>query len=121
MRGLGGEPIERSRSYNRVEQMVNAIKEQEHFVLVITPEGTRSKVDRWKTGFYHIARGADIPVVPAAFDFKNKKMVFGAPMDMTGDVVADFKAMHEFFLPYEGKNQEWSCNGPAEHPEVYLK
>ena len=42
---------------------------------------------------------------------------------MTGDVVTDFKAMHEFFLPYgfQGKNQEWSCNEPAEHPEVYLK
>ncbi len=121
MRAMGGEPVERSRTHNRVEQMIKTIKKKEHFVLVITPEGTRSKVARWKTGFYHIARGADIPVVPVAFDFKNKKVVLGKPMDMSGDIVTDFKAMHEFFVPYEGKNHHWSCNEPAEHPEVYLK
>ena len=121
MRAMGGVPIERSKSGNRVQQMMDTIRESEHFVLVIAPEGTRSKVERWKTGFYHIACGANVPVVPVSFDFATKKVIFGSPMDMAGDAVTDFKAMHEFFLPYKGKNPEWSCNDPAEHPEVYLK
>ncbi|OED44359.1 acyltransferase [Endozoicomonas sp. (ex Bugula neritina AB1)] len=121
MRGLGGVPIERSKAGNHVQQMVNAINDSEHFVLVITPEGTRSKVERWKTGFYHIACGANIPVVPVGFDFTHKKIVFGKAMDMTGDIVTDFQAMHEFFVPYKGKNPEWSCNEPAENPNIYQK
>ena len=121
MRAMGGVPIKRSQSGNRVQQMVNTINSSEHFVLVITPEGTRSKVERWKTGFYHIACGANIPVVPVAFDFANKKVIFGQPMDMSGDIVMDFQSMHKFFVPYQGKNPQWSCNEPAKHPEIYRK
>lgn len=121
MRGLGGTPIERSKSSNRVEQAVKEIEKSDHFVLVIAPEGTRSKVKRWKTGFYHIATGADIPVVPIAFDFKNRKVVLGAPIPMSGNVRDDFQKMHRFFLPYPGRHPELSCNEPCQNPEIYLK
>ena len=76
MKGLGGIAIKRDRSINRVEQQAQAIRDADNFVLIITPEGTRSKVERWKTGFYHIARKADVPIVPCAFDFENRRIVF---------------------------------------------
>ena len=121
MRALGGVPIERSRTGNRVQDAVDEINKTDNFVLVIAPEGTRSKVARWKTGFYHIARGADIPVVPVGFDFTKKKVVIGHPMGMTGDIKKDFQKMHQFFVPFEGRYPELGCNEPAENPEVYVK
>lgn len=121
MRALGGVPIERSRSGNRVQDAVNEINKSDNFVLVIAPEGTRSKVARWKTGFYHIARGADIPVVPVGFDFTNKRVVIGNPMEMTGNVQNDFQKMHQFFVPFEGRHPELGCNEPAANPGVYVK
>ena len=121
MRSLGGVPIERSRSGNRVQDAIDEIDKADNFVLVIAPEGTRSKVTRWKTGFYHIARGANIPVVPVGFDFTNKKVVIGEPMDMSGDIKNDFQMMHRFFVPYEGRHPELGCKEPAENPEIYMK
>ncbi len=121
MRSLGGIPIERDKSINRVDQAVEEINNSDNFILIIAPEGTRSKVQRWKTGFYHIARGADIPVVPIAFDFQAKKVVMGEPMTMSGDMSKDFAKMHEFFLPYPGKHPELGCNEPFDNPDVYRK
>ncbi len=121
MRALGGIAIERDKSINRVDQAVEEIKNSNNFVLIIAPEGTRSKVQRWKTGFYHIARGADIPVVPIAFDFRAKEVVIGAAMTMSGDMPEDFTNMHEFFLPYPGKHPESGCNGPFDNPDIYRK
>ena len=121
MRSLGGVPIERSRSGNRVQEAIDEIKRSDNFVLVIAPEGTRSKVARWKTGFYHIAVGAEVPVVPIGFDFTHRKVVIGQPMDMTGDIKTDFQKMHQFFVPYEGRYPELGCNEPASNPEIYLK
>ena len=119
MRRLGGIPIERDKSINRVDQAIAEIKSSEHFVLVIAPEGTRSKVQRWKTGFYHIANGANVPVVPIAFDFRDKKIIIGSPMSMSGDTPTDFEKMHEFFLSHPGKHPELGCDGPFETPNIY--
>ena len=121
MRSLGGMPIERDKSINRVDQAVQEFNSSDNFVLVIAPEGTRSKVSRWKTGFYHIALGAKVPVVPIAFNFCDKKIVVGEPIHLCGDLPTDFATMHEFFLPYPGKNPELGCNGPFEKPDVYKK
>ena len=106
---LGGIPIERSQSHNRVEQAIEAINSNEHFVLAITPEGTRSKVKEWKTGFYHIAHGARIPVLPIAIDFANKQIVIGQPMPTTGDKALDIAAFHHFFVPYKPKHPQLAC------------
>lgn len=121
MRALGGIPIERDKSINRVDQAVDEINNSDNFVLIIAPEGTRSKVQRWKTGFYHIARGADIPVVPIAFDFQAKEIVIGEPMAMSGDMPEDFGKMHKFFQPYPGKHPELCCNEPIDNPDIYRK
>lgn len=112
MRSFGGVPVKRDESLNRVDQSIQQIKEADEFVLVIAPEGTRSKVDRWKTGFYHIAKGAEIPIIPVTFDFGHRKVIFGKPFIITDDKDHDIKEMHRFFLPYKPKNPELSCNGP---------
>ncbi len=119
MRSFGGIPIERSQSVNRVDLAVDEINNHDHFILAIAPEGTRSKVDRWRTGFYHIAVKANIPVVPIAFDFSNRRIIIGDPIDLSGRVTDDFQKMHQFFVPYQPRHPEWSCNDPAEHPEIY--
>ena len=121
MRTLGGIPIERDKSINRVDQAVGEINNSDNFVLIIAPEGTRSKVQRWKTGFYHIARGADIPVVPIAFDFQAKKVVIGEAITMGGDMPADFGKMHAFFQPHPGRHPELCCNEPIDNPDIYRK
>ncbi|WP_419833383.1 lysophospholipid acyltransferase family protein [Endozoicomonas atrinae] len=121
MRRLGGIPIERDKSINRVDQAITEIKSSEHFVLVIAPEGTRSKVQKWKTGFYHIANGANVPVVPIAFDFQQRKVIMGSPMSLTGNIPSDFERMHEFFLSHPGKHPELGCDGPFETPNIYSK
>lgn len=119
MSRLGGIPIERDKSINRVDQAITEINSSEYFVLVIAPEGTRSKVKKWKTGFYHIANGANVPVVPIAFDFRQRKVIIGSPMSMSGDIPADFERMHEFFLSHPGKHPELGCDGPFETPDIY--
>ena len=77
-------------------------------------EGTRSKVGRWKTGFYHIAKGAGIPIVPVAFDFANRKVVFGNPFELTDDKEHDIREMHRYFLDFKPKYPELACHGPVE-------
>ena len=114
MRSFGGVAIKRDESLNRVDASINEIKKSDRFVLVITPEGTRSKVDRWKTGFYHIAKGADIPIASVAFDFQKKKVVFGKPFQLTDDKENDIREMHRYFLDFEPKFPELACHGPFE-------
>ena len=115
MKALGGVPIKRDKARNQVETYAEEIRNADNFVLVITPEGTRSKVQRWKTGFYHIARKADIPIIPTAFDFEHRRIVFGDPIYMSGEQDKDFETMHRYFLPYQPKHPELGCNGPFEN------
>ena len=72
MRWLGGIPVDRSQSNNAVAQMIEKFAVSDRLVLVIPPEGTRRKVTRWKTGFYHIAVGAKIPLALGFLDYKRK-------------------------------------------------
>lgn len=89
VRAVGGIGIDRSAPSGMVGQMVEELRRRTHLHLVIPPEGTRSRTEHWKSGFYHIALGADVPVVPAYIDYRNKTGRFGDPIAMTGDVRAD--------------------------------
>ena len=71
-RWLGGIPIERSQSKNVVEQTVNAFNEMDNLIMIIPPEGSRKKVSYWKIGFYHIAKGANVPIVLGFLDYRRK-------------------------------------------------
>lgn len=111
MRSWGGIPIQRHLSLNMVEQAIQGFRDNREFILVLSPEGTRRKVERWKMGFYHIALGAGVPIVPGALDFANRCVVIGAPFQPTGDVEADLQALLAFFRPYVPKKPEYAFYG----------
>ncbi|VXC96722.1 Acyltransferase [Pseudomonas sp. 8Z] len=111
MRAWGGIAIRRDRQRNTVEQAVQAFRENREFILVLSPEGTRKKVERWKMGFYHIARGAGVPIVMGAVDYRNRRVVIGPTFYPTGDEQADLAAMLAFFRPFEAKKPECAFHG----------
>lgn len=97
LRGLGAVGVDRSRKTNMVDQMVEQFRVRDGLVLAIPPEGTRSRADYWKSGFYRIALGADVPVVPGYLDFARKRAGLGPAMRMTGDVRADMDRLRAFY------------------------
>ncbi|MFU6374413.1 lysophospholipid acyltransferase family protein [Metapseudomonas otitidis] len=111
MRYWGGIPIRRHLKLNTVEQAIEAFAEHRQFILVLSPEGTRRKVERWKSGFYHIACGAGVPIVPAALDFQHRRIVIGAPFQHTGNEEADLRQLLAFYRPYVPKNPDYAFNG----------
>ena len=96
-RWCGGYPVDRSKSQGLVEQMAQAIQDSEKFILVITPEGTRKKVREWKSGFYHIAKKAGVPIVTGFVDSRTKACGIGPAFYLTEDMEADMKAIQSFF------------------------
>ena len=80
--------------------------EKDKFIFDISPEGTRKKVSTWKTGFYHVALGAKVPVVMATLDFENKQILIKEPYYLTGDQKVDFEYFHKYFKNVKGKNPD---------------
>ena len=103
MRGLGGIPVERGARKNFVEQIVDLYKERKEMVITIAPEGTRRFVDHWKTGFYHIASGADIPIAMCFLDYSRKTCGVGGYFHPTGEPENDIKILQNFFNDKVGK------------------
>lgn len=93
----GGIPVDRKKSIGLVEQMVDACNKSENFILTITPEGTRHGVKEWKRGFYHIAKGAGIPLVMAKVDGRHKTVRIGQVFHLTEDAEADIKSIQDLF------------------------
>jgi 1-acyl-sn-glycerol-3-phosphate acyltransferase len=106
LRWLGGMPVDRSVSHDRVAEMVDAFKRHDRLVFGLTPEGTRRRVEEWKTGFYHVAVGANVPIVPVAFDYGKKAIVIGEPFHPTGNASADFAKLRSFFADVTPKRPE---------------
>jgi len=104
MRWMGGIPIIRSSSNNVVEQTIEKFYENERLVIAVPPEGTRSKVDKWRTGFYYIALGANIPIALAFLDYKNKKGGFLSAFEPTEDVDADIAKIRSLYSGITGKH-----------------
>ncbi|OFW65692.1 MAG: hypothetical protein A2Z12_06795 [Actinobacteria bacterium RBG_16_68_21] len=100
-RWFGGIPVDRSQPTGVVEQAAAAFDGGIDRILVIAPEGTRSRTDTWRSGFYHIARAAGVAIIPAAIDADRREVRVGAPIESTGDVVADMDRVRVF---YEGIN-----------------
>jgi 1-acyl-sn-glycerol-3-phosphate acyltransferase len=112
LRGLGAVPIDRSRKTNMVEQMVDLFRTNDDFVLFIPPEGTRGRADHWKSGFYHIARGAGVPVAPCYLDYGRKRAGIGEPIAMTGDVRKDMDKIRAFYTDKDPKPFDVANYGP---------
>lgn len=102
MRWLGGIAIDRSKANNVVSQMIDTFTERDDLVLLITPEGTRSQVERWKTGFYQIAHGAGVPVIPAYVDADAHTLRFGEPFQPSGDLEADLPKIQAHYAGLRG-------------------
>jgi 1-acyl-sn-glycerol-3-phosphate acyltransferase len=105
-RWLGGIAVDRRQANSLVDQMVQIFAEQDQLVVAIPPEGTRKKVEKWKTGFYYIALGSQIPIVLGYLDFGRKKGGCGGVFYPTGDIEADMAKIRAFYAPIIGKNPE---------------
>ncbi len=105
-RALGGYPVDRSRHNNLVDAVVDIFNRHERFSIALAPEGTRSKVDRLKTGFYHIARKAGIPIYPVGFDYATKRIVIAPPLLPTDNIREDFRLLLSFYENIKGKYPE---------------
>jgi 1-acyl-sn-glycerol-3-phosphate acyltransferase len=109
MRWLGGIAVDRSRTNNLVAASVEAIRAADGpLQLVVPPEGTRSKVRYWKTGFYHIAHGAGVPIVLSYMDYARKISGLGPVFHPTGDIDRDMETIKAFYAPFKGKNPDQS-------------
>lgn len=97
LRRLGAVGIDRSKHTNVVQAMIDELDRRDDLWVVIPPEGTRRRADTWKSGFYHIARGAEVPVVPAYLDYRRRRAGFGAPIELTGAVRADMDRVRGFY------------------------
>lgn len=111
---LGAIPVDRTKSADVVGQMAGEMKKRAEMVLLLAPEGTRKKVMRWKSGFYHIARGAGVPVVLAFLDYRQKEGGLGPVFRPTGNFEADMGEILRFYSTVTGKRPERM--GAAEIP-----
>lgn len=96
-RWLGGTPVKRTKKNNMVANYIETINENEELLFALAPEGTRGRVAKLKTGFYHIAHGAGIPIIRISFDLKTKRAIIGEPFMTRGDFQLDMK---EYFVPF---------------------
>ena len=105
MRWLGGIPVNRAASSNLVAASAQAIRDAPgEILLVVSPEGTRGKAKRWKTGFYWIAQQAGVPIVMTYLDYPRKLSGIGPVFQPTGDMEADMAAIKAWYSPFKGKN-----------------
>jgi 1-acyl-sn-glycerol-3-phosphate acyltransferase len=107
MRWLGGIAVRREQSNNLVAASVAALQEADGPVqLIVPPEGTRSKVRHWKTGFYYIAQGAGLPILLAYMDYAEKRAGLGPLFQPTGDIERDMAEIKAFYAPFRGRNHQ---------------
>jgi 1-acyl-sn-glycerol-3-phosphate acyltransferase len=106
MRGLGGIPVQRGQAGRLVADMVAAFAERDAMVLAVPTEGTRARAEHWKSGFYHIARGAGVPIVPSYLDYGRKRAGFGPALPVSGDVRKDMDLLRGFYAPMQGRFPE---------------
>ena len=104
LKKIGGIPVNRRLSNNFVDQIVTAFRQAEHMVLVIAPEGTRSIVKYWKSGFYYMAMGAGVPIALGLLDYARKVGGVGATLMPTGDIQTDFATIRELYRGIAGKH-----------------
>jgi 1-acyl-sn-glycerol-3-phosphate acyltransferase len=105
-KALGGLPIKRHVRLNRVENMANLFQEHEELILVVSAEGTRAYTEHWKSGFYHIAKTAGVPIVLSFLDFKRKRGGFGPAIMPSDDIKSDMDQIRKFYAEMEGKYHE---------------
>lgn len=104
MLDMGGVPVDRSSNQNYVQAMIDEFAKRKEFMLTIAPEGTRGAVRKWKTGFYHIAMGAKVPLVVGMMDYAKKSGGLGPAIWPTGDFKADMARIAEYYAKVTPKH-----------------
>ncbi len=106
LRAFGGIPVDRGAPGGIVEQSAARVREASRIWFLLAPEGTRRRVERWKTGFWKIARGAGVPVFCAAFHYPEKKIVLDQLVHLGDDAEADMARIRALYRPFVGKNRD---------------
>ena len=109
LRALGGVAIDRQHPHGVVGQMANALKEADQLVIMLAPSGTRKKMPNWKSGFYHIAHQANVPIVCGSLDFKNKQARLGLSLLPTGDIKKDMDKIRKYYEDSKAKYPEMTA------------
>ena len=108
LRAIGGSPIDRQAKENKVVAIAELFNQHEEFRMALAPEGTRKKVKEWRTGFYYIAKKANVPIIMFTLDFGKKQNKISEPFYPTDDKEADFKFMRQFYDGVVGKVPAYS-------------
>lgn len=106
MRWLGGHPVDRSKHSHLVGQVVALFNQKEDFAISLAPEGTRKKVTEFKSGFYYIAKGAQVPVICVKMDYAHRTVTFSPPFYPTENAQEDLRNLWNHFLGVQGKRPE---------------
>lgn len=106
LKSLGGIPVERSASHNVVSQVAAEFARRNQMILALTPEGTRRKVTEWKSGYWHIARAAGVPILPVGFDFARRATVIGTARPTSDSLEEDEAEFKKFFAGITPKRPE---------------
>lgn len=104
---LGGHPVDRGKKSNMVDQVVALYGKHERFHIALSPEGTRTKVEKFRTGFYHIAKNAQVPILMMGFDFGQRRVVFADPIYPSDNEKADMRLIVDFFKQFKGYVPEY--------------
>ncbi len=121
MKWLGGIPVERSKSNNLVAETVEEFKRNEKLVVLVPPEGTRKKVNYWKTGFYYIAHGAGVPIVLGFLDYGRKTGGIGPVIHPTGDIEKDMESIQDFYKDITGRYPLKTAWGQVQEKKKIVK
>jgi 1-acyl-sn-glycerol-3-phosphate acyltransferase len=103
-RAMGGYPVDRSGHHDVTDQIAQIFDRHDKFILGLAPEGTRKKVEKLRTGFYYIAKKANVPIVPVGFDYRRKCVVVSEPFYTTVDFEGDMEKLMVFYRSISGKN-----------------
>lgn len=101
----GGVPVDRGKSAHIVDQVAGYFRTVPDFAIGIAPEGTRKYVAKWKTGFWHIARKAEVPLILTSFDYGRKEVIFREPYMVGDDVEKEMAWIQNYFTQFKGKNE----------------
>ena len=103
LKRIGGIPVDRSKGNNMVAKTAVVFRNYDELHIVITPEGTRKRVEKWKRGFYYIAELAQVPIVLGFIDFKTKRCGYGPSFIPSGDFDKDWPMIEDFYRGMQGK------------------
>lgn len=107
LRALGGIAVDRRSAHNVVGALAKRFSAADRLVVAVAVEGSRRRHEHWKSGFYHIARAANVPVVLGSLDFAKKEATLSPAIHLTGDIKADMDRIRAFYVGKVGKNPAW--------------